>query len=214
MAVLERNPSRLVLWDMTAGRQLYATREVPPDAGAIAFSPDGRSLALGGGQPRERKDDEPDPWPRSRSDEPTIALIDAATGRLRSRLKGENQTHDLRYTPDGKLLIAGGWPQPITLWDPETGRLVGKLGERQRGGLRFVLTSDGRTLVHEDVYPSVGVRRLDGKLVRRWRVPLKNGAMVLALSPDDRTLLTGGVQDEGFRLWDITTGEERLPAKR
>jgi uncharacterized protein (TIGR03000 family) len=209
--------SRLVLWDVKTGRAVFASEEVPPDSGTVVFSPDGRLLAVGGGQPREEEDrgnDEPDPKPRRRDLQPSIVILDAASGRLRKQVQGEYHTDRLRYTPDGKSLVASGGPQPITLWDPKTGRLLGKLGTFQRGGGRMALTSDGRTLVYEEPLNWACVRRLDGKLVRRWHVPVTNSVLILALSPDDRTLLTGGLQDPGFRLWDITTGEEQFPTER
>ncbi|HEY7156857.1 MAG TPA: TIGR03000 domain-containing protein [Gemmataceae bacterium] len=218
--------NRLVLWDVKTGREVFASEEVPPGLpgrGTVVFSPDGRSLAVGGSQPREDKEDDPEPKWKRRAIQPTIVILDAASGRLRRRVQGElrelgsqlTYTERLRYTPDGKTLIASGGPQPITLWDPHTGRLVGKLGDLAKGAGRVVLTSDGRTLVSEEPYNWVCVRRLpDGRVVRRWHVPVRNSGLILALSPDDRTLLTGGIQDPGFRLWDITTGEEQFPTER
>ncbi|HTU21922.1 MAG TPA: TIGR03000 domain-containing protein [Gemmataceae bacterium] len=206
--------NRLVLWDVKTGRSVFTSEEVPPGSGTVVFSPDGRWLAVGGGQPRARRDDEPDPKPRPRAIQPSIVILDAASGRLRRRVQGEYSTYQLRYTPDGKMLIASGGPQPITLWDAHTGRLLGKFGRFQGGAHGLTLTSDGRTLVYEEGSNWVCVRRLDGQLVRRWHVPVRASQLILALSPDDRTLLTGGLQDPGFRLWDITTGEEQFPTQR
>lgn len=219
LAVLDafsgRLHNRLILWDVKTGQSIFESDKVPPDSRTVVFSPDGRSLAVGGGQPRERRDDEPEPKWKVRPLQPSIVILDAAGGQLRKELKGEYSTEQLRSTPDGKTLIASGGPQPITLWDPHSGRLVGKLGDFQRGAGRIVLTRDGRTLISEEPHNWVCVRRLpDGQVVRRWQVPVRVSRLILALSPDDRTLLTGGLQGTGFRLWDITTGEERFPMER
>jgi WD40 repeat protein len=66
---------------------------------ALAFSPDGKTLASGG------RDD-------------TIKLWDVKTGKERSSLEGHSEAvFCLAFSPDGKLLASGSWDDTIKLWD-------------------------------------------------------------------------------------------------
>jgi WD40 repeat protein len=89
----------LRLWDLTSGKLLRWTTVVPQEDQiyCLAFSPDGRALALAG---RE------------------IHLLELATGKERCRLKGHKSTiWSLAFSPDGRLLASGSADTTILLWD-------------------------------------------------------------------------------------------------
>lgn len=74
--------------------------------GAVAFSPDGATLASAGGL--------------------TIKLWDPATGHERATLKGHGQNVSaLAFTPDGAALLSGGIDRSVRVWDVASGRPSG-----------------------------------------------------------------------------------------
>ncbi len=76
---------------------------------SVAFSPDSRTLAIGG-------------------DEGDIRLWDSTTATLSTTLQREDFStiSALDFSPDGQILAAGDWNQKIALWDVATGRLLGQ----------------------------------------------------------------------------------------
>ncbi|HYE14965.1 MAG TPA: hypothetical protein VD968_11035, partial [Pyrinomonadaceae bacterium] len=106
------------VYDAREGRALFQLRSPGKRIGAVAWSPDGRTLATYA----------PDPG------DPALRLWDAATGRVLHRAKGVSEgVADLRFSPDGRLLLAHD-PKGFTyLFDVGTGAEVGRMLSRDEG---------------------------------------------------------------------------------
>jgi WD40 repeat protein len=135
---------------------------------AIAFAPDGRTLASGGadrtiriwdaatgqllrtleGHTEEVRTVAFSPDGRTlASCGGELKLWDAATGALRRTLKWGVPVYAAAFSPDGKTLATGSADHTARLWDPDTGLLVRSLKEHRCSRVTWVAFSpDGHTL--------------------------------------------------------------------
>jgi len=157
----------------------------------VAFSPDGKYVAAGGG---------------GQSRDFTIDLWDLGTGNLVRRFAGHHDRFwDLAFTPDGSMLISGG-ADGVRFWDVQKGTLL--RWTRTTGIVSaLAISRDGKTCA---------AGTLDGA-IHLWR---NNGAEIigsiasdtsvdyLEFSPDGRWLVSTGwdlKSKNTVRFWDVAT---------
>ena len=96
---------------------------------SVAFSPDGKTLASGGG-------------------DNVIHLWDIGTGKRKKTLVGHTHwAFSLAFSPDGKTLASGSVDSDIRLWDPQTGQHKKTLTGHGNWVRSIAFSSDGKTLV-------------------------------------------------------------------
>jgi WD40 repeat protein len=163
---------------------------------SVAFSPDGKTLASGGGYLG------PDLKPGE------IMLWDVDTGKLRESLKKHaGGVWSVAFSPDGKTLASGSADKTIRLWDVATGRSMTTFTGHTDWVRSVVFTPDGKTLA------SAGNRddiTLWDTSTGRERATLKGHTSplyCLAVSPDGK-LLASNAGDMTVRLWDLAIGRE------
>src|SRR5262249_47583437 len=125
--------TRVRLWDAATGKlvQEMAGHELP--VWAVAFSPDGKTLASGSGGPADE--------PERTGD---VKLWDVPGGKCTRTLENfEGVIWALAFAPDGKTLATSGFDQKIRLWDVGTGKEQRILTGQENTDSELVFTPDG-----------------------------------------------------------------------
>jgi RNA polymerase sigma factor (sigma-70 family) len=157
------------LWDVAAGRLVRRITGLEVTAHCLAFSPDGKLLAVGNLQ------------------RTTLQLFDVATGKEARRLRCWPSVVRLAFSPDGKTLAAAKSEGTVTLTDVRTGapRPASPEPGSGLGGLRF--TDGGRSLL--TVGAEIAVRDWrTGRVVRRYPDPRTDNVCGLSVSADGQVL--------------------------
>ncbi len=186
------------LWSTDDGRELVKAVDLKAELSKIAFSPDGRRLWVGCGQPR---------W--------QLQTLDVATGEpVGEPLKVPGIVGAFRH--DGRAIAVAPTSDSVRVIDRETGKPLGPLlrDSSHRSGLREVAFSpDGRHLAMGESNDSEqGVSRAavawdveSGKLLFETGKHDSYHIYAIAWSPDGKTVATGG-HDRTLRFWDAVTG--------
>ncbi len=134
----EGRPGQAVVWDTQTGKQRASVTGKADGVCSVAFSPDGKVLAVA-------------EFPG------IIRLCDALTGRVGLTIQAPAwTTSSIAFSPDGKWLVAGLWTgggdgvsppgNDITVWDTATGKLTRTLKGHTEGVLTVAFSPDGKLL--------------------------------------------------------------------
>jgi WD40 repeat protein len=190
----ERHSATLTPLTFVARLRTPLTQEdETPSGGAHAFalSPDGKTLAVGGG-------------------EGTVVLWDVDRRRPLDRpLRGHSSSVEaLAFSPDGETLASGADNDAIIVWDVERRRPLGPPLTGDDLFLRSLAFSpDGKTLASSSWGNTIVLWDVERR--RRLEPPLRgHDAFVnsVAFSPDGKTLASGS-DDDSIILWDIERGQ-------
>jgi RNA polymerase sigma factor (sigma-70 family) len=217
------------LWEAATGKEV---RRFDGRGRFVAFSPDGKSLAVenwddvvlwdvAGKELCRLKIDEdqgrtwngtfsPDGKTfATQSDSGTVCLYDTATGKKVRKLT-ENAGIDgtVVFSPDGKSLYSSG-DADIRVWDPATGKELAHWKCGDFGMVRcVVVTPDGKTVAWSGTWDGA-VHFTDAATGKEVRHIDGGGVSAFAFSPDGKRLATG--TGNRVRLWDVATGKDLCP---
>jgi WD40 repeat protein/serine/threonine protein kinase len=195
-----RDVASAKLWDLATG-QMRATipgKRQTENTGALAFSPDGNTLAVD-------------------SYDGSVKLWDVATQGVRATLVPPQYTvvRCAAFSPDGKLVAAVGMFGWVQLWDAATGQpratlLVGEGPWTHANAVAF--SPDGNTLASSNTLGTIRLWAVDSGQLRASLKGHTDSVHSLIFFPDGKTLATSSI-DGTIKLWDLVTGQERVTLK-
>ncbi|WP_427156879.1 WD40 repeat domain-containing protein [Aliinostoc sp. HNIBRCY26] len=178
------------IWNPDNGQLLLT---LSGQAWAVSFSPDGQILASG-------------------SQDGSLNLWDANTGKLIRSLKHSEPVIDIVFSPDGQTLASGlDLGSNIRLWNWRTGEIIRikddpnavKTGFSNFKSRPITFSPDAQTLFARDDSAAV---------IQSWNVKTgeltgsfdaKSSINTVAISPDGKTLATG-IHDNAIKLWNVS----------
>jgi WD40 repeat protein len=204
------------LYDARTGAMLRATH----DAGdrAVAFSPDGRTLAAAGFHLETAFTTPLLPIP----------IYDVQTGRRVRTLEGhtEWETYAVAFSPDGKLFASAGADKQVLVWELATGQLRHRFAGLATPVTALAFSPDSALLAGGGGDKTIRLWDAATGRLRRSLEGHRDWVCTLAFAPDGKTIASGCCDwayhrghnpayipgpDPGcegqWKLWDVATGD-------
>jgi serine/threonine-protein kinase len=182
------------LYNTATGAETFR-QETPGRSFSLAYSPDGKTLAVGA------------------TDQ--VRLFDLARGKPRALAGttngvGNGQASAFVFSPDsGVLLVLGSWEPVVRMWDTASGE---ELHHSEGGSGGFVnqltIVEGGRGLVVSGGFGRPRVKLWDipsGKVRTTFGDP--GGSMLLGIGADSQTVVTRSMNS--LTLWDFAGGTQK-----
>jgi WD40 repeat protein/tRNA A-37 threonylcarbamoyl transferase component Bud32 len=190
------------LWNSITGQKVRTLPEKVYAQGALAFSPDGKTLAGIVSQAGIAPNLPQKFW--------EVKTWDVSSGKPVRTFKGHlGVVTCLAYHPDGKHLATGSGDRLVKVWDVATGEVVFNLGENPSSVVSVAFSPDGKYLVSS----GGGLKVWEAATGKEVRSIHASAALRNVVFGPRGNLLTGAAPEDALRIWDVTTGQELFVLK-
>lgn len=221
----------LTLWDAVAGVELRRLKREPvPNAYDLAFSPDGKRIAVAEGRDIASVWDvetgaqlmvfrghdssvvsvacSPDGRHIASSSREIIRVWDGASGAELMRLQDEEAAdiRSLTYSPDGSRLISYGGDNVIRVWDTASGKklLAIEIEDRVQG--RIAISRDGKLVALGGTDSTILIwDATNGRQLMKFRGH-SGPVRAVSFSPVADHLASCCYNDDTVKVWDTAAG--------
>jgi WD40 repeat protein len=178
----------VTVWDVATNKQRWqhqATSGVP----SVAFSPDGKTLAIAGFDGAAR-------------------LLDAGTGEVKSTLTHPKEVRGVAFSPDGKRLATACDDKLIRVWKIADGKEITTCTGHGERIYNVAFSPDGKLLLSSEA--DRGAKLWDAATGVEKRAIQQEGVWVVwAEFAGDGRWIVWGDNHGTLRLWNIETGALR-----
>jgi hypothetical protein len=183
---------RVTVWDLTTAKPVKVLTNVLGAVNDLKFSPDGKRLAVAGGQPSARGD---------------LRLFDTADWKLVDSLGGHLDTvSSISFSPDGMRLASASFDKTVRLWDVKTGKVLHTFTGHSDfvyavafspTGEWYATASKDRTGRVVNAASGTGVLTFSG---------MNDEVLAVAVGPKGEQVVTSGLETQ-LNWWDAKTAE-------
>jgi WD40 repeat protein/serine/threonine protein kinase len=176
---------RLRVVDLHAGKELWTAVGANERVTALAFSPDGKTLASGGGFIDTNRN---------------IRLWNVASGKVTGELEGHSfWIGSLVFWPDGKSLASSSADQTLRVWDVKSHECRNVLRGHRQEVWRLALLPDNKTLVSGAKDGAICFWDASVMHPRQPYITIPENTATWCFTPDSRSVLTVSQQGRASR---------------